>query len=218
MKKTLSLLIFLVLCICLSISVTAIPEPISTQELSSLISSINIDEELDNARLGVVDKDVSQNVLDSISISSNNIDNNISYTVNHIGTIVNKDNSVGNVYSLTAVSTKNTTGTTSEDNVNCWITLTWIDNFGTDNEIVRVSGGWESNGRTLYDRSVMYGVDTITGSFVEDQYETKFPENNSFNYTPSKRLSGLSLRAYSLVRSEGYDTSIYCNVRPTIFD
>ena len=134
-------------------------------EALSLVSDINIVEELQNARKGIIDSNVCQKVLDRISFTCNEEDD-VSYTVRHLGSIT-----AGEVYTLTASSKKTSDASTNEDNVYCWISMTWIDNFGPENEIVSVSGGWSANGRTLSNREVWYGVARIDGSFGDGMYE-----------------------------------------------
>lgn len=102
--------------------------------------------------------------------------------------------------------------------MDCWISLTWTDNWGPSNEIVSVSGGWNANGRTLSNQQVWYGIVQYNGAFVDNMYETQFPSDDTFYYTPSTSLVGFSLRAYSWVFSEGYSGGILCGVWPTIFD
>lgn len=212
----------MILALCFSFSTTityAYQEKASNsinQEVLALVSSLDIIEELQDARDGIIDANICKEVIDSISITSND-DSDVLYTIKHLG-IITKDNGVkGEVYALTA-STKTTTNEITKDYVECWISMTWIDNFGPANEIVSVSGGWRSNGRILSNRQVFYGIVSLDGHFVDGKYEDRFPNTNSFYYTPSTSLVGLSLCAYSWVNSAGYPYSILCEVQPTIFD
>lgn len=194
--------------------------------ISMFTGDINFSEDLEDALSGVIDSRVSEDVLQNIEITSND-EEEVIYTVKYLGTICKNDKTVqskiysnnleGDVYSLTA-ATKVKKGETTEDNVYCWIHMTWIDNLGTNNEIVSVSGGWTPNGKTLSGRQVWYGVQTVDGSFAEDLYESRFPVTNTYSYKPSKTLSGFSLRAYSWVDVEGYSGSINCAVRSSVFD
>lgn len=220
MKKVISMFMAFAFCLSFSISATATYQPNDNYivEVADLVASLDIEEEIEHALSGVIDNDVSQNVLDNISIVSDDKDSEVLYTVTCLGEVSSGDNIGGNVYTLTAVSTKNTSKNKTEDNVYCWITLTWIDNLGVNNELVSVSGGWTANGRTLSNRQVLYGVVGADGSFLNGKSEIKNPTTNSYYYTPSKSLVGLSLRAYSWVDSAGYDHSILCEVLPTIFD
>lgn len=218
------ILMFIVAAVCFSSAVNASAVQSSNElackdaEVRALVEQVSISEEIEHALAGVMDENVPEEVLERIDVGCSNADANVAYTVKCLGSVGRNANSEGTVYTLTAASTKNTTGTASEDNVDCWITMTWIDNFGTLNQIVSVSGGWTPNGRTLSDRQVFFGVVDIHGSFFDGQKVEKYPGTNSYSYSAPSNLVGLSLRAYSWVRSAGYDLSIYCGVRPTIFD
>ena len=216
MKKIIAIITSLVFCLGFNTNIAYAYQQDEASSINlealALVSDISIAEELQNAREGIIDSSVCQEVLDGISFTGNEEDD-ILYTVRHLGSTA-----AGEVYTLTASSTKTTDASTKEDYVDCWISMTWIDNFGPSNEIVSVSGGWSANGRTLSDRQVWYGVVRIDGSFVDGMYQLKSPSKDSFYYTPSKPLVGLALRAYSGVYSGGYPRCIICDVRPTIFD
>jgi len=179
--------------------------------------SLDISTEINKAFDGVIDSRVSKNVLDSVSVLCTDDEVDVSYTVSYLGDITEYGSTTGSIYTLTA-ATKTTSTYVTEDNVDCWISLTWIDNLGTNNEIVKVTGGWNANGRTLSDRQVYYGITRLNGGFISGLSESKFPTSNTFSYKPSKTLSGLYLTAYSWVSSSGYPYLINCTVKPTIFD
>lgn len=215
MKKIVSIITSLALCLGFNTNIVYAYQDEASRinvEALALVSDINIAEELQNAREGIIDPSVRQEVLDRISFTGNEEDD-VLYTVRHLGSIA-----TGEVYTLTASSKKTTDGSIKEDNVDCWISMTWIDNWGPSNEIVSVSGGWSANGRTLSNRQVLYGVARIDGSFGDGMYEVKYPSKDSFYYTPSTPLVGLSLRAYSWVDSAGYPKSILCEVWPSVLD
>ena len=220
MKKF--ILIFTATCLSLTINASAARgfNEMTSEDVKvrALMEQVDISKEIEHALTGVIDESVTDEVLGRIDVGCSDVDSNVVYTVKYLGSVGRDANSEGAVYTLTAASTKNTTGTASEDNVDCWITMTWIDNFGTSNQIVSVSGGWTPNGRTLSDRQVFFGVVNIKGGFLDGKMVDQYPGANSYNYSAPSNLVGLSLRAYSWVRSGGYDLSIYCGVWPTIFD
>ncbi len=214
MKKIISAVAIIVLCFSFSTNTYAKQEEVSNsidQEALALASAIDITEELQNAHEGIIDSNISQEVLERISVTSNdNID--ISYTVRHLGSVAR-----GEVYTLTA-SSKTVNGSVTEDYVDCWISMTWIDNFGPSNELVAVSGGWNANGRTLSNRQVWYGVAQMDGALVDGLHECQFPSGDTYDYTPTTELVGFSLKAYSWVNSAGYPHNIYCGVKSSITD
>lgn len=183
-----------------------------TEKALALVSDINIAEELQNAREGIIDSSVCQEVLDRISVTSND-DNDVLYTVRHLGSIA-----TGEVYTITASSTKTSNGSTTEDNVECWISMTWIDNWGPSNEIVDVSGGWSANGRTLSNRQVLYGVAQMDGAYIDGMYECQDLSDDVFFCIPSTPLVGFSLKANSWVDIDGYSKTIYCGVKSSVLD
>lgn len=222
-KRIIALVISFVLSLSFgnSLSVIAAYQPNDNvyykEAASALVASLDTSKEIEDALAGVISSNVSQDVLDDIMVSSSDDSMDVSYTVKYLGNVTNTDNTEGNLYALTA-ATRTKTASSTEDYVDIWITMTWIDNFGTSNEIVSVSGGWAPNGRTLSNRSVFYGVANITGDFVDDKYEMKSPNVNSYYYTPSKSLVGFSLLAYSWADSAGYPYSLYCEVKSSIWD
>lgn len=193
---------------------------ISFLQAYALTESINLSEEISKACNGVTDPLVSEDVLAQISTGSFDENVDVHYTVKFLGNIsgneLSRGTTTGNVYSVTA-TTKTTMDTYEEGELFAWISMTWIDNLGIDNQIVRVQGGWATGGYEVLDRQVWYGVKGVSTTFEGDLYETQFPETNSFNYEPSKNLVGLTLKAYSFCDLHGR-YSLYVNVTPTIFD
>lgn len=177
------------------------------------ISAIyDLSESLEKAKEGSVDSNIDRDILEQITVSGND---SVSYTVEHLGTVSGGARSAdaGDMYALTATQ-KITSKDNSEDNVYAWLTLIWIDHFGTQNEIVEVSGGWDSNGRTLSNRSVMYGYSNTFDSY----YKFERPYTDRFTYT-NIGMFGLTLTAQSSVESGGYtENPIEVWITPTIFD
>ena len=100
-KKIISIIISLVLCLSFNTNIAYAYQNEAScidAEALSLVSDINIVEELQNARKGIIDSNVCQKVLDRISFTCNEEDD-VSYTVRHLGSIT-----AGEVYTLTASS------------------------------------------------------------------------------------------------------------------
>jgi len=117
-EKIISIIISLVLCLSFNTNIAYAYQNEAScidAEALSLVSDINIVEELQNARKGIIDSNVCQKVLDRISFTCNEEDD-VSYTVRHLGSIT-----AGEVYTLTASSKKTSDASTNEDNVYCWI-------------------------------------------------------------------------------------------------
>lgn len=192
----------------------------------NLTNTLNYSKEINKAFNGIIDQRVSEEVLERVSAFTTSPDAEVSYTVTYLGSVsgttsTKSSDSDRNVYSITA-ATKTTTATNDEyqsDGLYAWISLTWIDNLGLNNEIVRVQGGWGTANYVASNRQVWYGVKSaLPGEvFDGDLYECRFPSTNSFNYTPSKSLVGGILRAYSWCDLKNH-LSINVQVIPTIFD
>lgn len=192
-------------------------------EALSLADSLDYSEEINKAFNGVIDQQVSEEVLGRVSALSTNPDpdKEVFCTVTYLGSIpetTSRGLSNRNVYSVTAVE-KTTSNTSEEDGMFAWISMTWIDNFGLDNEIVRVQGGWGTGAYSVLSRQVWFGVKSVLpdSTFDGDLYEVRYPTTDSFNYVPSKKLVGGILRAYSFCDLDGH-TSLCVDVTPTIFD
>ena len=208
-KKFLSAI--LVVCFILSIPCPANAAAYFSEE-AVLAANYDFTSSFENAKEGIIDSNVSDEILKSITVTGGD---NISYTVEHLGSVAGNSRSGdgGNMYALTATQ-KIESDDNTEDNVYAWLTLIWIDHLGTENEIVSVSGGWDPNGRTLSNRLVMYGYSNALDSY----YKSQRPTTNSFEYT-NIGMFGLTLTAHSSVNSGGYtENPIEVWITPTIFD
>lgn len=208
-KKILS--IVLALCMLFMIPFSANAAEIHTTE-TEFASGYDLNQSLERARDGYIDSNVSEALLNQITVSG---DDSVSYTVEYLGTVSKATRGAGesNMYALTATQ-KIEANNNTEDNVYAWLTLIWIDHWGTQNEIVEVSGGWNANGRTLSNRSVMYGYSNTFDSY----YKFERPYTDRFTYT-NIGMCGLTLTAQSSVNSGGYtENPIEVWITPTIFD
>lgn len=203
--------IILVVCLILTIPCHVNAATYVSEE-AVLAANYNFCTSFDNAKKGIIDSNVSEEVLSNIVVAG---EDNVSYTVEYLGSISGNSRSAGggNMYALTATQ-KIQSSDNSEDNVYAWLTLIWIDHLGAENEIVEVSGGWDPNGRTLSNRVVMYGYSNASESFFQSQR----PTGDSFRYT-NIGIFGLTLTAHSSVNSGGYtENPIEVWITPTIFD
>lgn len=176
--------------------------------LDEALSTIDIAREISDAKNGLIGENVDPDILKSIELSSA-ASENVSYSVKKLGDVLTRNGETGSLYSLTAVSTtKTTSDTTDMDNVHAYLSVTWIDHLGVNNELVAVQGGWQT-ARTLYDRTVYYGVDSNN--------VTKYPSGNSFSYA-NLGIRGYQIHAVSTVRSAGYDPVITVMIATDILD
>jgi hypothetical protein len=233
-RKMLSLIMGLIVFLSTSSIVSAGEISNFQMNKEALLSTINMSEEISNALNGITDESVPEDIMNQVDVGVQVVPKDlsrselmgvdasdifdISYTVKNVGNIVSENGDIGTMYSLTAVARgtqKEEYEPHTEDNVDCYITLVWIDNFGVNNELVEVWGGWWPNGRTLYDRQVWYGEMNRVGEFIEGKYSIKYPTSNTFDYSPG--YTGFSFKAYSIVNSVGYPNNIICYVKTSMF-
>ncbi len=176
--------------------------------LNQFMNELNYATEIRDADAGFIDPNVENRILKSIHISAP-AEKAVTYTVKKMGKVYDRSISCGDLYTLTATSkTKVTSDTTDQDNVHAYLSITWIDNLGVNNELVSVQGGWSTE-RSLYDRTVMFGVDDYT--------RTEYPTSNSFSY-PNIGLNGYRMHAVSTVQSRGYKPVISVMIATDVLD
>lgn len=175
--------------------------------IDDVFASIDLNEEIYDAKMGKIDNNVSASVLQNIEVEAPD-EWDVSYSVKNLGQVIQNGQIEGTLYMTTASSQKTKTATHDEDNVSCTLSVVWIDHWGPQNELVQVYGEWVTE-RTLYDREVEY--------YCGDNYVTKYPTSNSFSYG-NLGLRGFLIGASSLVYSKGYELPIRITVTPSIID
>lgn len=214
MKKERIISAIMAFCLIFCSSIPAFAAEVYSTEVYSaediIASTYNLEASLEKAKLGVTNDTISEEILNSITVSGGE-NSEVSYYVECLGTVESTTRGAGesNLYSVTA-TTKTKTDDVTKDNVFAWITVFWIDHSGTENELTGVSGGWEANGRTLSNRYVAYSAGKNGDHF--------WPDGDTFNKNDLSYF-GLKIKAYSSVESGGYtDNPIQVVVVPTIFD
>lgn len=205
-KKVGSLVLAMVMAAMICVPAMAVEEKASVRSVEEVLADIDFTEQLQAAKLGLIDSDVEESVLNQIEVKGIE-DNPVSYTVQNLGLVEEDGQIQGTMYSVMATQ-KTTSDDKTEDNVYCYLAVTWVDNLGGGNELKTVSGEWDTE-RTLSDRKVVYGVD--------DSKVTKRPTTNNFRYA-NIGMTGLSISATMSVNSKGYDLNpITLTVTPSIF-
>lgn len=199
MKKVFCMLLVSILCLGLHLSATAAEVPTDTTVVpmaEEVLAQIDLKTELSDAEKGIIGQNVSEAILQNIEFDGNE-DMETSYSVKNLGQVETAEGSRGTMYSLTAVmnSKKTTSGQNNNDNVHSYMSVTWIDNFGTNNELCAVTGGWETD-RTLSNRKVEYGVDGVT--------RTEYPSGDTFGYSDIG-MKGYRISATMSVDSAGWN-------------
>lgn len=219
MKRFSAFLLSLVLIFSLSLPASASEPNVNTIEAA--LSQYTLADRLEDATSNFIDPAISSDVLDSIFVSystnnfsthSSNADKEPSYSVKSLGLVSDGTKSVGTLYALTAAE-KDISNETTKNGVVAWITLVWIDYFGTNNELVSVSGGWTPNGKTISNREVTYGQSS-NGNYSS---LTSHPSSNSYSYD-DLGIRGYRLFADSEASISGVSSTITVSVSPTIWD
>lgn len=155
-----------------------------------LVNSLDYDIEYQRAKDGISDLPISQKTLDSFDATvSDEVGNitklNVYATVKKLGSITYSEETE-NVYSLTVfASDKTDSGSEHYSSTTAYGNLIWTDNYGPDNNLVQVNGGWSTSGDQISNRIVEYGL---------NPYGTvRHPSGNSFTYSGTSDMTGLLL-------------------------
>lgn len=207
------------------ISVAYATETVSTGQLlvekeNEMLSSINVDEEIFRAENGLTDVLISEKIKKQISAYTTCADGSrkkadVKATIRNLGTIT-KDGTTGTMYTLTAVTNGRQTSDSGEETlhkVKAFATVTWIDNLGTENELVSVSGGWDPSSWTLDERRATYGV--FDGD-TDHQISCSI-NSNSFSYDGNDDMIGMTLGVYTWAKIVEYDEMINLYVHSTFW-
>ncbi len=208
-----------------------------TKLVEEMIAQYPLTERIEDAESGNIDENVREEIKEAVtfSISDGHEDSamttdnlmedetsNIAYSIQNLGEVVVNGQSVGTLYSATGTE-KTKTGSDTMMGVEAYMSIVWIDNFGTDNVLVEVSGGWRANGHYIDSRSLQYSATDNA-----DIGETEFIENvsNPFKYSDIN-FHGLVINATSYAEiwedepsSSGYPIArmFRFSLTPTIFD
>ena len=240
-KKAISLL--MVLCMSISIVVPAgatcaTKEDIYLAEVDvvkEMIAEYPLTERIEDAKAGRIDENVDEDVREAVTFSvysgqgdltANNltedVTEDIDYSIKNLGEVVIDGKSVGTLYSATGAQ-KTKTGSEELLGVEAYMSVVWIDNFGYDNVLVEVSGGWNELGSYVPKRSLRYSATDYDG-----YGEERFLEHvgNPFEYTDID-FRGLAISAVSYAEiwedepssfGEPIRRQLRLGVSPTIFD
>lgn len=178
---------------------------LSENDIYMLVDSIDLEQEYVRAKMGLSDIPVTEEMIDLCQASITDENGNTEY-LSTVGTIkklgcIQRSKKVCDVYTLTVFSsdTKTDSGSAQKNGTTAYGSLTWIDNFGIENELVSVSGGWTPGyGEQLLDRSVTYGADNDSAKSA-----LKYPSSNSFSYNGTSKMVGLLMYANIDVKVNG---------------
>lgn len=225
MKKSFALILSVILMISTILSVAA-AENSYDDSVEAILSQYTIEERLSDAFRGVVDAEVDEELLESISIhvDSNSAEtgsliklveetDTCTYSVRTFGNAYENGESIGTIYALTA-SGKTISDSTTQNGVYAWISLVWIDHFGMNNELVSISGGWTPNGHTISNRYVKYTVSDFTG--LSGHSISARPTSNTYSYKIG--TTGYSFSAEAQATIDGSTTRITVSVGTTIWN
>lgn len=222
MKKTIIAFI-LIATIILTASVTSahaytVEEARSIQlQADSLIAAIDENSLILDAMENVIDTSVPLSIRESIiasadfspavGVAQDAIELEVNSTVQKVGEINLKSGETANMYvAATVAEIKEDYGSSSLGGVSAVAYVYWIDNPGTENELVAAAGSWNNpNSRELSNRKVRYGVaDPLLIAFIKAS-PYKYPTTNYAYYSASGFI-GLTLCCMTWVDIEDYGT------------
>lgn len=244
MKKAISML--MALCMSIALIVPAGASNVSAERanlavtgiVSEMVAQYPLADRIADAKSGQVDEDVGEEVLASVSFSTGDARENtsaiarnlmeadeggIDYSIKNLGEVVVEGQPVGTLYSATGVQkTEEGSKELKDVNVEAYLTIIWIDNFGEDNVLVEVSGGWYDNwGYYKENRMVRYSATDLDG--IGDE-ATKHPLKDEFTYS-NINFHGLCIDAVSSIdidvskpNSDPVMKTFRFSLSPTIFD
>ena len=244
MKKVITML--MVLCMSTVFTVPAGAVDVSAESaedfavktiVSEMVEQYPLADRITDAKRGYIDEEVREEIWDSVSFSTGNAGENspaivsnlmeadeavIDYSIKNLGEVVSGGQSIGTLYSATGV--QKITGDSKqmkEANIEAYLTITWIDNFGYDNVLVEVSGGWRDNwGYLKENQMVLYSATNLNGFGDE---ETQYPSDYEFTYS-NINFHGLCIDAVSYIDvyiprgAEMYTKTFKFGYSPSIFD
>lgn len=185
-----------------------IPElyTVTEDRIDELTNAIDYEQEYLRAKAGMSDIPITKEIMDSCEASITDINGNKQIletyaTVKKLGQVQRSDR-LNNVYSLTVFSTTKTdSGTAQRWNTTAYGTVTWIDNWGTTNEMVSAAGGWTPGyGDELTNRVVQYGAMTDK---MDISTAWRHPAENSFYYDGNSNMKGLVIFLDSTIDVNG---------------
>ena len=234
MKKT-AVLLTMAMCMMLVTPAFAVEQYSESREeqIRSIMDSVDMESLYEEAKENM-EQGINDNPYENISISCEatcedtitrstpEIETEYGYTVRELGTIYDQytGEETGTLYTVAAVS-ENRKTSSNENTEDCIITklyLTWIDNLGTDNELVGTHGSWEyESTKEVEDKMVVFGSYLPALGF--DDCITRYPSVSKmeFNYGATRSITGLKFASEASLHSVGYGT-VSLRVVSSVYD
>lgn len=132
--------------------------------------TVDIDEEISRALNGITDVEAQA----TCSLSDDSSDNSTYTTTRRIGSVDGTDSCV---YATTSVK-RCATNSSAKGYVTAFGTIYWVDNFGTANNLVSISGGWK------FDEKPNGTYARLTGKhiFVKGTSDARHQRTHTFDY------------------------------------
>ncbi len=209
MKKCLSLIIVFALVMMTATTAFATENNPSSQRIivDGVDITIDIEEEIYRAKMGITDIDTPV----AFSVSSNSDDVQLYTTTRKLGHLKNSDEEMYATTSVAVMPLANEKSDSDSHNlhyVTAYGTLYWRDNWGTDNDFLGASGGWDCDtnpetnkkpslsGRRVKLSAITTARDGVDKTFNVSSNSFEFEESD-FDYT---RLT-LTMRTYVTIDS-----------------
>ena len=180
--------------------------------------SIDVQSEIYRAENGITDLALSDEQLSAVQAvlideNGNEQPVDVDVTVRNLGDVRTRSGEGGTMYALTAVAgtDKDKYGEAFKWNCKAYGTVYWIDNFGTNNVMTRVKGGWDvASGVAISDRRAQYGNFRLPNQTV-----TSYLSSNSFDFS-GLNLTGteLTLHTTAILTKDGDTATLGLTVKP----
>lgn len=224
-KKIVSLALALAMIIGMSLPVHALENTNTAEyekiyldtQAKKIIESIDMESLKQEVLLEKTDYTVPYKVRQQTKVSANfkpdnnvlkdNVQTNVKDMVKKIGEVKSINGEVNNLYAsiaMTEVNVKDDSGYASKYGVKAWATVYWIDVKGSDNILEAVGGSWDTNGKTVSNRQIVYGKTDIFGiSWSGDTYLESTEEDCIYIDDPEECV-GLTLKCKTYITVENY--------------
>lgn len=217
---------------CLAMSIMLLSSSVAFAN-DNMQHDIDIKEEINRALNGISDIPVSQELKDKVTatvINSNGeeMDAEVYYTIREIPNYTRTFSvqNAGTQYVMTAFArskqkVSDDDARSGKDGLDAYAyaSLYWTDNFGNNNTLDSVSGGWDVDGNTTVksnSRKITYGRSATGGGGTSSSIsKTKYPRSNTFEYSVTGIAGiGLYLNTWATVTNGTVSEKIKVSVAP----
>lgn len=224
-KKIVSLALALIMIIGMSLPVHALENTNTAEyekiylhtQAKKIIDSIDMESLKQEVLLEKTDYTVPYKVRQQTKVSANfkpydnalkdNVQTNEKNMVKKIGEVKSINGEVNNLYAsiaMTEVNVKEDSGFANKYGVKAWASVYWIDVKGSDNILEAVGGSWDTNGKTVSGRQIVYGKTDIFGISWLGTAHLESTEEDCIYIDDPEECVGLTLKCKTYITVGNY--------------